>query len=74
MPATVKQEEGLNCDIVIGVQEEFQDTKGVIRTRKSKNDRQHNGQNEKDKRTKNDLQNTTQITKIEEHEPTKTWG
>ena len=30
--------------------------KGVIRIRKSK-DRQHNGQNEKDKRTKNDLQN-----------------
>jgi hypothetical protein len=31
-------------------------SKGVIRIRKSKV-RQHNGQNEKDKRTKNDLQN-----------------
>ena len=29
--------------------EEFEDTKGVIRIRKSKKDRQHNGQNKKDK-------------------------
>ena len=29
--------------------EEFKDTKGVIRIRKSKKDRQHNGQKEKDK-------------------------
>ena len=28
----------------IPVQEEFEDTKGVIRIRKSKKDRQHNGQ------------------------------
>ena len=47
MPATVMQEEVLNCDIVIGVQEEFEDTNGVIRTRKSNNDGQHNGQNER---------------------------
>ena len=36
--------------------EESDDTKGVIRIRKSKKDRQHVGQNEKDKRTNNDLQ------------------
>ena len=35
--------------------EEFEDTKGVIRIRKSKN-RQHNGQKKKNKRTNNDLQ------------------
>jgi hypothetical protein len=34
----------------------FEDTKGVIRIRKSK-DRQHNGEMKKDKRTNNDLQN-----------------
>ena len=38
------------------VYEEFEDTKGVIRIRKSK-DRQHNGQKKKDKMTNNDLQN-----------------
>jgi hypothetical protein len=37
------------------LEEQFEDTKGVIRIRKSK-DRQRNGQ-------KNDLQNTTQKTK-----------
>jgi len=44
-------------------QEEFEDTKGVIRSRKSKKNRQYNGQKKKDKRTNNDLQNTTQKTK-----------
>ena len=55
--------------------EEFDDTKGVIRIRKSKTDRQHNGQKtdntmvkrqttqwpkeKKDQRTNNDLQNIT---------------
>ena len=39
----------------------FEDTMGVITIRKSKN-RQHNGQRKKDKRTNNDLQNTTQKT------------
>jgi hypothetical protein len=38
-------------------QEEFEDTKGVIRIRKSKKNKQHNGQNKKDKTTINDLQN-----------------
>ena len=35
----------------------FEDTKGVIISRKSKKDRQHNDQKKKDKRTNNDLQN-----------------
>ena len=34
----------------ISVKEEFEDTKGVIRIRKSKKDRQHNGQKKKDKK------------------------
>jgi len=33
-------------------QEEFEDTKGVIRIRKSKKDRHHNDQKKKGKRTK----------------------
>jgi hypothetical protein len=32
-------------------QEEFEDTKGVIRISKSKKNRQHNGQKKKNKRT-----------------------
>jgi len=36
---------------------EFEDTKGVIRIRKSKKDRQQNGQMKKYKRTNNDLPN-----------------
>jgi hypothetical protein len=36
--------------------EEFEDTKGVIRVRKSKKNRQHNEQKKRDKRTNNDLQ------------------
>ena len=42
--------------------EEFGDTKGVIRIRKSK-DRQHNDKKKRDKRTNNDLQNSIQKTK-----------
>jgi len=45
--------------------EESEDTKGVIRIRKSKKDRQHNDQKKKNKRTNNDLHNTTQKLKIE---------
>jgi len=41
----------------LSLQEEFEDTKGVIRIRKSKKNRQNNGQNKKDKSTSNDLQN-----------------
>jgi hypothetical protein len=44
--------------------EEFENIKGVIRIRKS-NDRQHNDQMKKGKRTNNDLQNTTQKTKYQ---------
>jgi hypothetical protein len=43
--------------------EEFEDSKGVIRNRKSKNDRQYNGQKKKEIGTKNELQNTTEKTK-----------
>ena len=49
----------------IPVQEEFEDTKGVIRIRKSKKNRQHNGQKKKDKGTDNDLQNINIKLKIE---------
>jgi hypothetical protein len=44
--------------------EEFEDTKGVIRIRISKN-RQHNGQKKKYKRTNNDPQNIHVKLKIE---------
>jgi hypothetical protein len=40
--------------------EKFEDTKGVTRSRKSKKERQQNGQK---KRTNNDLQNITHKTK-----------
>ena len=43
-------------------QEKIEDTTGVSRIRKSKKDRRY-GQNEKDKRTNNNLQNTTEKTK-----------
>ena len=46
-------------------QKEFEDTKRVIRIRKSKTDRQHNGQKKKDKRANNDLQNIHIKLKIE---------
>ena len=45
--------------------EEFEDTKGVIRIRISKKNRQQNGQKKKDKRTNNDLQNIHIKLKIE---------
>ena len=47
------------------VLEEFEDTNGVIRIRKSKKNRQHNGQKKKDKRTNNDQQNIHIKQKIE---------
>ena len=49
--------------------EEFKDTKGVIRILKPKKNRQHNRQEEKYKRTNNDLQNIHIKLKIEQHEP-----
>ena len=45
------------------MQEKIEDTKWVIRSSQSKKDRQHNGQQKKDKRTNTYLQNTTQKTK-----------
>ena len=45
--------------------EEFEDTKGVIRFRMSKKNKQHNGQKKKYKRTNNDLQNIHIKLKIE---------
>jgi hypothetical protein len=50
-------------------QEEFEDSKGVIRIRKSK-DRQHNGKKKNDKRTNYDLQNIA----FDHHEPTRNRG
>ena len=45
-------------------QEEFEDPTWIIRSRKSKQDRQHsNGKEKKEKMTNNDLQNTAQKTK-----------
>ena len=44
-------------------EEQFEDTKGVIGIRISKKNREHNGQNEKYKRTNNYLQNSTHKTK-----------
>ena len=44
---------------ILQIQEKFEDTKGVIRRSKSK-DRQHNGQNKKDKRTNNDTKHYTE--------------
>jgi hypothetical protein len=51
--------------VLLLLQEKFEDTKGVIRNRKSY-DRRHNGQMKKRKRTNNDLQNTTGKIKIEQ--------
>jgi hypothetical protein len=41
----------------------FEYTKGVARSRKASNGRQHNGQKKKDKRTNNDTQNIAHKTK-----------
>jgi len=45
------------CKIETNVEEKFKDTKGVIRSNKSKEDRHHNGQNKRGKMTNNDIQN-----------------
>jgi hypothetical protein len=42
--------------------EDFGEATLVVRIRKSKKDRQHNGQKKKDKKTNNDLGNTSQKT------------
>ena len=51
------------------LQEEFEDTKGVIRIRISQKGRQRNGQKKKDNRTNNDLKNIRKKLEIEYHEP-----
>jgi hypothetical protein len=43
--------------------EKFEDAKRVIKSRKLKTNKQHNGQKKRDKRTNNDEQNNTQHTK-----------
>jgi hypothetical protein len=59
-----------NCTkMITSYKEEFEDTKGVIRFRKSKKNRKHNGQKKKYKKTNNDLQNIHIKLKIEYHEP-----
>jgi len=42
--------------LYVYIEEEFEDTKGVIRIRTSKKNRKHNGQKKKYKNTNNDLQ------------------
>jgi 16S rRNA U1498 N3-methylase RsmE len=55
-------------------QKEFEDTNAVIRIRKSKKNRQQNGQKKKYKRTNHDLQNIHIKLKIEKQEPTNNPG
>jgi hypothetical protein len=51
--------------MLILLQEDFEDTKGVIRIRILEKNRQHNGQKKKYKMTNNDLQNIHIKLKIE---------
>ena len=53
----------LNSGGIRHPKEKFQDAKGVIRSCKSKKDRQHNDKKKKDKKINNDLQNFAQKTK-----------
>jgi hypothetical protein len=54
---------------MLEILEQFTDTKGIIRIRKSKTQRRENGQ-QRDKRTDNDLKKTLhRELKIEQHEP-----
>ena len=46
-----------------GLEEEFEDTKGVIKICKSKKDRHRNSQKKNDERTNNALQNIAHTTK-----------
>jgi len=43
-------------------QEKIEDTKGIIKSHKSKKDRQYNGQRKKDKRTNSVFQSNAQKT------------
>ena len=51
------------------LQEEFEDTKGVIRILKSKKGRQHNGQQKMDEITNTISKPLHRNLKIEQHEP-----
>jgi hypothetical protein len=54
---------GQNINIIYSIRKEmFEDTKGVIRSRKSNKDRQYNDHNINDRKTNNGPQNTTQKT------------
>ena len=55
----------------MGYEEEFEDTKGVIRIRKSKKDRQRNGQKKKSKIANNDLHNINTKLRSSNTNPTK---
>jgi hypothetical protein len=45
-------------------EEEFEDTKGLPRSRKLKKDKQHNGRQKNHKRTNNDLKKHTSIDRV----------
>jgi len=53
-------------------QEEFEETKGVIKIRISKKDTEYNGQKKKYKRTNNDIQNAHKTTDRVPRTPLKT--
>ena len=57
-------------------QEEFEDTKGVIRSHQSKKDRQHNGKKKKDKKTRSvwRYQRGNQKSSIESEGLTMQWS
>ena len=57
--------DGVISPYFLEILEEFEDTKRAIKTRISKNNRQHNGQKKNYKRTINDLQNLHIKLKIE---------
>jgi hypothetical protein len=46
---------------MLGIGEEFEDTKGAVRIHISKKNRQHNGQKKKYKRTNNSQQNISKV-------------
>jgi hypothetical protein len=56
------------------MKEEFEDTKGAIIIRISKQNRQHNGQKKKYKRINNDLQNIHIKLRSRNTNPTKSRG
>jgi hypothetical protein len=61
--------------MVFNFQENIEDTKGVIKNRKSKKDGQYNGQKKMDKRTNSILQNITNKTNdLATRTPLKTRG